>query len=500
MNPKLKFDTLGEMVEQQGNNKKDRIFLIDPDNGRRYTYGEIDEYSSEVASRLSKSNIQSGDKVSLVLENCPELVIAICGIQKQGAVAVPINYEYTPRELSYIIKESNSKLAITQKNISEKIESVENDTNINNILYTEESSEEYYRSDSGKSKLEQNGVTPTDTAILMFTSGTTGDPKGVALSHMNMMTRFAGGSLITDGSYIFYTVLPMYNIDGFSTTFATMYRGQQNVLKDRFSASDFWSDVENFQANITSVVPSILSILMKNGLPDNTDISSFNTFFVSGSYVSEELVNDFEEMFDIDVMEIYGLTEASGTSFKSAENRKSSSCGRENRYSELAILDEDTGDRLTANEQGEIVIRGPTVFKEYYNNKEATEKSLNGGWFHTGDIGYMDEEDYYYVLDRKKNIIIKGGQNVYPGEIEDIIHSSQYVNEAAIVGEEDQIYGEIIKAYISIQSTGSEDSVISSLKTLCKDNLVDYKIPDEFVVVNSFPRGETGKILKENLN
>lgn len=496
--PEIKFGTMSEMISKQAEIEEDNIFLTDLNSDESRTYAEVNAAANEVAKNLSDSGVDAGDKVSLVLENSNELVIAICGAQKIGAVAVPVNHEYTQREIQYILENSDSKAVITREKYSEKVENASNEVGINRIYFTEDGSNEFYRTETDAS-INNESVTPTDTAVLMFTSGTTGDPKGVALSHINLFTRFAGGSLTADGTYTFYTILPLYNIDGFSTTFATMYRGQKNVLKNGFSASEFWTDVEKYELNITSVVPSILAILMKRDYPDDVDISSFETFFVSGSYVHEELINEFENRFGIDVMEIYGLTEASGTSFASQEERKIGSCGYPNRYSELSVLDEDTGEVLPPDELGEIVIRGPTVFKEYYNNTAATEEVLDGGWFFTGDIGFADEKGRYHILDREKNIIIKGGQNIYPGEIEEIIHQHENVKDVAIVGEEDEIYGEIIIAYILMQADDSADKVSSEIQSLCKENLAEYKIPDNIRIVDGFPRGETGKILKEEL-
>jgi len=497
MNCGFKYGTIGQMIIDQAAELGEKRFLTEAETGREYTYGEIDAAANEVAATLADRGVAPGDKVAAVLDNDATIVIALAGIQKRGAVAVPINPEYTAAEIEYILDQSDSTLAIANRNTADRVESAGESTAVETILGTDESGENPYFRDKTEYSGTAEEVVPTDTAVIMFTSGTTGDPKGVALSHANLLMRYAGRSR---GDHTFYTILPLYNTDGWNTTFGTMYRGGENVLRDGFSASSFWDDVDRYGLNMTSAVPSILAILLEIDYPEDRDISSMETIYVSGAYVSPELVEEFEATFGIDALEIYGLTEATGTSFASAEERVLGSCGRPNRFVELTVRDPETGADLPAGKNGEIMIRGPAVFKEYHGDPDATREAFDGQWLHTGDIGYYDEGDRYYIIDRMKNVIIRGGQNIYPGEIEDVIREHTAVKDVAIVGVDHEIYGEIPKAYVMVtEDREPGETLAEEIKSLGQERLVEYKVPGEIEFLERFPRGETGKILREEL-
>lgn len=485
----LKYETLAEMIDHRGTANTDETCLTQAETGESITYGEFDRSTDQVAGLLLKEGVGNGDPVGVLMKNTIELVTAIGGIMKAGGVAVPVAPDYTEREIKYILNQSNTGCVLTNEQ--------DNDT-VASVIDTAEDLTAFDPADYAGGSLEQSPRTqPTDTAILMYTSGTTGDPKAVDLSHLNLSLRFDGGEM-PHGHETFYTVLPLYNIDGFATTFGTMYDGNRVLLRDGFSASSFWKDVDRYSANITSVVPSILAILLDQGPPPELDISSFGLFVVSGSYVHEESVEEFQATFDIPVMEIYGLTEAAGTSFDDVDDRVVGSAGTPTKYSEMRIVDEDTGEQVQTGGLGEVILRGPTVFKEYRNNPDASRDALSGGWFYTGDIGYVDEQGRLYVQDRKKNIIIRGGQNIYPGEIEEVLLSHSKIQDAAVVGESHEVYGEVPVAYVIAESE-SEDELSAELVALCEEELAEFKIPSEIYSRESLPRGETGKILKEEL-
>jgi long-chain acyl-CoA synthetase len=486
----VKYETLAEMIEQRGTTSDDEICLTQAESGDSVTYNEFDQATDRVAKLLLDEDIGDGDPVAVLMKNTIELVTAIGGVIKAGAVAVPVAPDYTEREIEYILNQSNIGCVLTNEHDNETVAAA---------LDSFAGLHVFTPTDYPGSGLEQPPeIQPTDTALLMYTSGTTGDPKAVDLSHYNLILRFDGGEMPA-GQEVFYTLLPLYNIDGFATTFGTMYNGDQVLLRDGFSASSFWEDVDQYGANITSAVPSILAILLDQGVPTELDISSFEVFIVSGSYVHEELVEEFESTFDIPVMEVYGLTEAAGTTFDDVADRVTGSAGTPTKYSEMRIVDEDNGETVPVGELGEVILSGPTVFKEYRNNAAASKEALSGGWFYTGDIGYVDQEGRLYVRDRKKNIIIRGGQNIYPGEIEEILLSHPATQDAAVVGEPHEVYGEVVVAYV-IAGLESGQELKSELTSLCEEELAEFKVPNDIHLKESLPRGETGKILKEKLS
>jgi acyl-CoA synthetase (AMP-forming)/AMP-acid ligase II len=483
--------TLPDLIETRADEYGDDTVLTEAETGAELTYAELRSRANDVAAHLHAIGIGRDSKVAAVLPNSIDLVVAIAGVLKAGAVAVPINCEYTGSEMAYILDRSDSEAIISSRAYDDTVSTATDGLDSPDILHLDEI-------EDGARDVGLPDITPVDTAIIMFTSGTTGDPKGVEHSHHGLLLRFDGGELLR--SYdVFYTLLPLYNIDGFLTTFGTVYNGGRVLLRDGFSASRFWADVEAYGAQLTSCVPSILAILLEVGKPSDTDISSFEVFLVSGSYVHEELVETFESTFDVEVMEVYGLTEAAGTTYGDPTEMVPGSAGSPVDYSELSVVDEDTREELPPGEIGEIRIRGPTVFKQYYKNESATTDVFEGPWFKTGDLGYVDEAGRYYVLDRIKNIIIRGGQNIYPAEIEEIIHDVDHVEDVTVVGADHDIYGEVPVAYITTGPDANPDDVIEAVEAVCGERLAAFKQPEEIRHLDAFPRGETGKILQSEL-
>lgn len=484
------YSTLGEMIEGQADKLGDLTFLTDAETRTTYTYAEVCDRAANVATTLHAHGVREGDAVATVLPNSPALVVALAGIFLRGAVAVPLNHEYRNAELSYGLEQSDATVVLTDDSHDAVVEAASEDIDVKPILTSADGTD-------AQPIAFDHAVDPVDTAVLLFTSGTTGAPKAVALSHANVLTRFEYGE-IPEWVDTFYTMLPLYNVDGLATTFGTMYAGRSVLLRDGFSASAFWTDVEVHEANATSVVPSILAILNDQGYPGDAAVSPVEFVMVSGSYVPEEVVVEFEATFDVPVVEIYGLSEAAGTS-QSVTDRTLGSAGTPVPVTEVRIVDQETREPVSPDEPGEIVIRGPTVFKEYYENTTQTREAFEGQWFKTGDVGYLDEVGELHVVDRIKNIIIRGGQNIYPGDIEDRIHTHPAVEDVAVVGEPHDVYGEVPVAYVTVRPDDECDGTEADLINHCEAALVDFKVPEEVHIVDELPRGETGKILKEEL-
>ncbi len=479
---------MAEMLHAQAEQHADETALIRAESGESVSYAELDDAAADVARTLADVGVGAGSHVALVFPNSIELVTAICGLLKLGAVAVPVNPEYRGDELAYVLDQSDAEAVVAATDLVDAVSDVGVGESVRVVT-----PDDYAPADGDRVGPD---VRPVDTAFLMFTSGTTGDPKAVAHSHSSFLTRLHAGEM-PRGYDTFYTMLPLYNIDGYITTFGTLYDGGEVLLRDGFSASAFWDDVTAYGGNVTSGVPSILSILTERGpIHESTPME---TFVVSGSFLSTEVTKQFEATFDVDVMEIYGLSEVAGTTHESPEQREYGSAGVASRYAEMQVVDEESREPLPAGERGEIRIRGPTLFKEYYNNQTATEEVFEGTWFCTGDIGYYDENGEYYVSDRIKNIIIRGGQNIFPGDIEETIHELPEIEDVGVVGRDHEIYGEVPVAYVTVEGDHPTDEIEALVMSHCRESLVDFKVPADVHVVEQFPRGETGKILKTEL-
>lgn len=486
--------TLTDLISTRGETLTDEVFTIQAETSQTLTYGQLDKQSNQVAGKLASIGISPGDKVGVIHRNSLESLIAICGILKRGAVCVPVNNEYKTRELQFVLNHTDCLAAIVGPDNSEDLINIQDETDINHILSVKDNSDlEYYKSDG---IIETPQIRPVDTSLLMLTSGTTGDPKAVALSHLNLLVRIRGSSLLQDTNL--YTWNPLYNIDGPLMSFTTMFNGRKQLLRDGFSASNFWEDAMKFDMTSSIVVPTILSIFLERGRPDDLDISSFSHFYVGGATVPEGLVQSFEEEFDIPACEGYGLTEASVSGFSHPDERMKGSAGTVGGYSEVKIVNED-GVECPPNEPGEILVRGPAVFKGYYNNQEATDEAIQGGWFYTGDIGYRDSEGEMYIKDRIKDVIIRGGQNIYPGEVEEVILDIDGIQKVAVIGKDHSMYGEVPVAVVQTNSDWRKTELESIVEEKCSEELSEYKIPQEVKEIGSFPHGETHKILKEEL-
>ncbi|QYO67466.1 class I adenylate-forming enzyme family protein [Leptolyngbya sp. 7M] len=353
-------------------------------------------------------------------------------------------------------------------------------------------------------------VSTDDDAIIIYTSGTTGKPKGCLLTHGNII---ANARQIADWMGFgptdrLLTMMPLFHMNAVSvTTMSALYAGGSTVVSPKFSASRFWSIIEKYQITSFGSVATMLSMLLSGqqsasidqpAAPSPASRPSSLRFAMCGSApVPVEVLRKFEETFGVLVIEGYGLSESTcrSTFNPPNKNRRPGSCGLPI-GNEMKIVDDDDNEVATG-ELGEIVLRGPNIFKGYFKNPEATAEAFRGGWFHTGDIGYRDADGFYYIADRKSDMIIRGGENIYPREIDDVLYRHPAVEHAAVIGIPDELYGEEVAAFIVLKagSTAEKGEMID----FCKQHLADYKCPKSVYFVESIPKGPTGKLLKREL-
>jgi long-chain acyl-CoA synthetase len=348
-------------------------------------------------------------------------------------------------------------------------------------------------------KIDDIKLAPDDDAIIIYTSGTTGKPKGCLLTHGNLI---ANARQITEWMCFgendrLLTVMPLFHMNAVSvTTMTALYAGGSTVVSPKFSASRFWDIIEKYQITSFGSVATMLSMLLSK-----TPHSALRTphslrFAMCGSApVPAEVLRKFEETFGCLVIEGYGLSESTcrSTFNPPNENRRPGSCGKPI-GNEMKIFD-DNDNELPDNEMGEIVMRGPNIFKAYFKNSEATEKAFANGWFHTGDIGYRDADGFFYIADRKSDMIIRGGENIYPREIDEVLYKHPAVAAAAVIGVPDELYGEEVAAFVVLQESVSEENLVD----YCRQHLADFKCPKKFYFVDDIPKGPTGKLLKREL-
>jgi long-chain acyl-CoA synthetase len=481
-------------------------------NDLTFSYAQTDEISGRIASALLGLGLERGDKVAVQLPNLPQFLFTYFGILKAGLVMVPINPLLKAPEVAYHLTDSDAKLLITFEMFAEEAwkgaQQVEGGvtTYVVNMPGNDvrpqgtKHYDELYFADDTRDIVP---LSADDTAVLLYTSGTTGKPKGAELTHfqlfMNCTT--AGNLFGFEDDDIGLAVLPLFHVFGLSSVLNTSVRfGGTIVLVPRFEMEPVIDAIEKHKCTIFSGVPTMYFALLSMDLSDR-DLSSLRVGVSGGAAIPGEVIRKIEEKLPgFVVLEGYGLSEsASTTTFNvSAEERKVLSIGKPIWGVEVKVVDENDKELPPGEEHvGEIVIRGHNIMKGYYKNPEATAETMRGGWFHTGDLAYADDEGFLFIVDRKKDLIIRGGYNVYPREIEEVLYANESIAEAAVIGKPDDKLGEEVVAVITLKP--GADVTPEDVIAYCRERLAAYKYPREVRIVDSLPMGPTGKILKKEL-
>ena len=476
-----------------------------------FSYAQVDEISGRVASALLATGLQRGDKVAVQLPNLPQFLFCYFGILKAGLVMVPLNPLLVAPEVAYHLQDSDSKVLITfELFAAEAVKGAAQvdgvTTYVVNLPGNDERPEGTRHFDELYFAEDTRDLVPTeadDTAVLLYTSGTTGKPKGAELTHFQLFMNctVAGGLFDYQESDVGLAVLPLFHVFGLSSVLNTSVRyGGTIVLIPRFEMGPVLDAIERHQVTIFSGVPTMYFALLQADV-EGRDLSSLRVGVSGGAAIPGEVIRAFEERFPgVVVLEGYGLSEtASTTTFNvNAQQRKVLSIGKPIWGVQCQVVDdEDKALPAGAANVGEIVIRGHNVMKGYYKNPEATAEAMRGGWFHTGDLGYADADGFYFIVDRKKDLVIRGGFNVYPREVEEVLFAHPAVAEAAVIGRPDDRLGEEVVAIVSLKA--GADVTPQELIAFCKERLAAYKYPREVRIVAELPKGPTGKILKKEL-
>ncbi|MGG1675371.1 long-chain-fatty-acid--CoA ligase [Neobacillus sp. NRS-1170] len=468
------------------------------------TYSEFDKLVDCTASGLSAAGIRKGDRVALILGNCPEFITAYFGILRAGAVVIPINPTFTSGEISYILSNSHAKAVIAHSSLSATISALkEKLENLKMVIYTDsidpECSWESLIHDT-KEKFESPSIEEEDLAVILYTSGTTGKPKGAMLSHRNLASNADSMTQLTEFTEEdrIIAVLPMFHVFCIATCInIPISCGATIVIVPKFSPTEVINTIRRENATIFAGVPTMFSFLLQVQKATAEDFSSIRVCFSGGASIPVELLHRFEEKYKVHVLEGYGLSEtAPVTAFNPMRGtRKPGSVGIDIPKVKNKVVDPN-GLEVQRGEIGELIVKGPNVMMGYLGMPEATSSALKDGWFYTGDLARMDEEGYIYIVDRKKDMIIVGGYNVYPREVEEVLYQHPAIVEVAVIGVTDKEYGEIVKAFVV---SNDECLTVDSILHFCQDKLVKYKQPKQVEFMKELPKNSTGKILKRAL-
>ncbi|WP_312722321.1 long-chain fatty acid--CoA ligase [Mobilicoccus sp.] len=498
---------LADFLTESARRRPDHVAVREGED--ELTYADLDRLTALGAGWLRSEGIAPGDTVVLSLPNIRAFVVAYYAILKAGAVVVPMNPMFRPREIEYYLTDSGARLIIGMTPEAEEGARQAGAT----CLSPQELMERIL---SAEPLTEVTPRDDEDAAVILYTSGTTGRPKGAELRHRNLRSNAATvvDTLVhLDPDDTIVGCLPLFHVFGMTSAMnAAIVSGVTLTLVPRFSAEEALRVIERDRATVFEGVPTMYAAMLQTaralegrGEPV-PDLSSLRVCVSGGASLPVEVLRAFESTFDAMILEGYGLSETSPVvSFNHPDrDRKPGSIGTPIRGVEMGLRDATGRDiEEGSDEIGEIVIRGEGIMRGYWNRPDATAEAIDAdGWFRSGDLARRDEDGYYFIVDRAKDMIIRGGYNVYPREVEEVLYEHPAVMEAAVVGVPHEHYGEEIAAFVALRpesELSAGDEAADELRAFCKDRLAGYKYPRVIRFVEGLPKGATGKILKREL-
>ncbi len=479
---------------------------------RRVTYAALSREVEAFAAHLRLAGVERGDKVALLMHNRISFTVAYFGILHAGATVVPMSFLSVGREIAYVLDDSDAVALVAWTTYREQaqrgFDAVDSCRAL--ILVDESDGPMTITNGSAVDRDARCDIAPTspdDGAVILYTSGTTGQPKGAELTHFNMYSnaQISNEKLLSTPSRLervgpgdtMLSVLPLFHSFGQTCNQnSAMLGGATLTYMEKFDPDAALRVMERDRVTIFAGVPTMYFQLLGVADAGRYDLTSLRYCFSGGAAMPVQVMRDFEARYGVKILEGYGLSETSPVATFNRLDReyKEGSIGEAIYGCEVKIFDPDESE-LPAGEVGEIVIRGYNIMKGYYKRPEATAEAFRSGWFHSGDMGMKDEDGYLFIVDRKKDMIIRGGFNVYPREVEEVLYSHPAVREAAVIGVPDDEYGEEIKAFVALKSEATEDD----LRRFCRENLSATKYPRQFEILPELPKGSTGKILRREL-
>ncbi len=482
-------------------------------DGGQLTYAELDHESDLLARSLIKLGLKEGQPVGLQLPNVPAFAVALHGVLKAGGCVILINVLNKAPEIEYFLSFANAFAIISDGAVADEALRGAQAAGVEHVFIRTENRDdaapEGTRSfwdlliDRGETTPPPFAATePNDTAALLFTSGTTGKPKGVQLTHFQlyMNSKAHVDAFAMDHTTSVVAVMPLFHALGLSGILnATAIACGTVRLLPKFDATRVLEVIDQEKCTMVHGVPTMYHAMLNHPDREQYDTSSMKICGSAGAAIAAELLDSIEKTFNIQIIEMYGLTESGPLATNNLPNdRKPYSAGKPIWGTEVQIWDDDLNELPPGRENvGEIVIRGHNTMRGYLNNPDATEEAFKGGWLHSGDLGYKDEDGFLFIVDRKKEMIIRGGYNVYPREVEEVLYQHPAVFECAVVGVPNERLGEEVAAYMSVRP--GHEITEEELIEFTKERLAAYKYPRTVTFLEQLPHGPTGKILKREL-
>ena len=484
------------VLTEHATNMPDQPAIIFEHN--EWTYKELYENARKIAHFIQQQGYQKGDVIAQFMLNSDLFMAVYYGVQLAGCTVMPVNTKLAAPEVAYIFSHSEAKLCFYS-------ESLQPTLNAANFKFDQVLTEETIRTILAMPApdLQDTAFDAEDVAVIMYTSGTTGKPKGVMLTHRNI---YETADIWSQSMHITskdrtYICTPLFHCAG-NHVFAmpTLYKGGTVIVAEAFSPDRTLKELVDTKATIFFGVPAMYTILLSKPEINDYSFEQLRLFCYGAAPMPYELVKQLKERFpNVAVQNLYGQTEntpAATSLLDDAALQKIGSVGKPLARTEVKLVTSD-GEEVGIGEVGEICVKGPQVMKGYLRNPEETKRTIQNGWLYTGDLGRFDEEGYLYIVDRKKDMIIRGGENIYPIEIEEVLYQMPEILEAAVVGIPHEVYGEVPKAFVVFKEGKQLDA--ESIFDYVAKNIAKYKCPAEIEVLDALPRNASGKVLKHTL-
>jgi long-chain acyl-CoA synthetase len=502
--------------------------------GEKTTYGQLDEQANRFAAGLQGLGVRQGDRVAIILPNCPQFMVALFGALKVGAVAMPLNPAYVARELKGQFNDAGVETVIALNTAAPRVQEAMPESTVKRLIVTQmqeylsplmglmlgakerregsavelqgegsyrfadlvkNSPVEYVRSEAG----------PDDPAMLLYTGGTTGTPKGATLTHRNIVTNACQltawvWDTMPEKHDVFLGGIPLFHSYGMTMVMnLAIACAGAIVLLPRFTMKDVLRAIARFRPTVFPAVPTIYNAIAHHQLATRYDLRSIRVCISGAAPLPLEVMEAFEGVTGARLVEGYGLTETSPVTHCNPiyGERRVGSIGLPVPSTDARIVDSDSGKVLSVGEVGELTVRGPQVMAGYWARPEETADMIREGWLYTGDMARMDEDGYFYIVDRKKDIILTGGYSVFPREVEEALYESEKVREVLVVGIPDKHMGEIVKAYVVLQP--DIEATEADLRAFAAERLANYKVPTRIEFRESLPKSAVGKYLRREL-
>ena len=502
--------------------------------GERLTYAQLDEQANKFAAGLQAIGVQAEDRIAIILPNCPQFMVALFGVLKAGAVAMPLNPAYVARELKVQFNDAGVKTVVALNTVAPRVQEIMAETPVERLVVTwmqdtlsplmslmlsvKERRDATSVDVSGENVhcyadlLKNNSVeyarseaTPEDVAVLLYTGGTTGTPKGAMLTHRNLVANaLQMNAWVWDTRPqkhdVYLGVIPFFHSYGMTVVMNLAISSASSiVLLPRFVIKDVLRAIARWRPTVFPAVPTIYNAIAYHPLSSGYDLRSIRVCISGAAPLPAEVQQAFESVTGARLVEGYGLTEAAPVTHCNPiyGERRTGSIGLPIPLTDARIIDPESGEPLEAGEVGELAVRGPQVMKGYWSRPDETADMIRDGWLHTGDMARMDEDGYFYVVDRKKDLILVNGFSVFPREVEEALYENEKVLEVVVAGVPDKRQGELVKAYVVLQPDAEVTE--AELRRFAAERLADYKVPSQIEFRENLPKSAVGKYLRREL-